>query len=532
MLKRVLHPRVAGPHARCSLATFAPRTDAVMADYARITDADAAVFERIVGKQGMVTDADKLKQYNTDWLRQYEGRSTLALRPRNADEVAAILKHCNGRRIAVVPQGGNTGLVGGSVPLADELIVSTDRMTDFSIDPTSGALTAQAGCILEKLDNAAAEHGLTMPLDLGAKGSCHIGGNVATNAGGLRYLRYGPLHGSVLGLRAVTGTGDIIDAMSTLRKDNVGYSLKNLFIGSEGTLGLITDVAVQLAPRPTSVQVAMFGLPSWDAVMRLMTAAKKQCGEILSAVEFMDGAAMDQTVTQIYGARDKATGAALSVMPDGRPLPFPLSDRHPFYVVIETAGSNAAHDNEKLATFLESVMADGTVSDGVVAQSASHARSLWRLREDCAVAASSRGFVFKYDLSFPVSRTYELVEVMRKRLAKWADKGVNVIGYTHIADGNVHLNVVAPVRQAPWLMDLEAEIEPFVFEWTLQQGGSISAEHGVGQAKAGWLRSAKPATSVALMTGLKGLLDPRAILSPGKVVASRDSLRWTTPGTA
>jgi FAD/FMN-containing dehydrogenase len=280
------------------------------------------------GSGSDASDAAELDAFNCDWMRKYRGQSRLVLRPKSTDEVQRILHFCNARRLAVVPQGGNSGLVGGSVPVFDEIVVSLARMDRIhSFDAVSGALVADAGCVLERVDGYLAERGHIFPLDLGAKGSCQLGGNVATNAGGLRLLRYGSLHGSVLGLEAVLPDGTLFDDLGTLRKNNTGFDVKQLFIGGEGSIGIITKVAVLCPPRPRAVNVALLGLDSFAQVQRAYAEAKGQLAEILSAFELMDGASQDivQHVTQ----RKR-----------------PLDGRHPFYCLVETSGSRKEHDDE------------------------------------------------------------------------------------------------------------------------------------------------------------------------------------------
>lgn len=338
-----------------------------------------------------------------------------------------------------------------------------------------------------------------------------MGGNVSTNAGGLRYLRYGSLHGSVLGLEVVTGTGEVLDLMSTLRKDNVGFDLKQLFIGSEGTLGIVTKVAIQAVARPSSINVALLGLPSFAACTQALRDARSHLGEILSAVEFVDSATMDITMNQLFPGQT-----------------YPLASKPPFYVTVETGGSNAAHDNDKLQSFLQHILGGsdtyGGDTDGVVASHMRQAKQLWRLREEASVAISQRGHVYKYDLSFPIPHMYELVEVMRARVEEecgWrAAQDVRVVGYGHLGDGNIHLNISTPSRGQAYHGQLLGDIEPYVFDWTLKQHGSVSAEHGIGQAKAKLLSVAKPSPVVAAMRNLKAVFDPKGILNPGKVLTA------------
>jgi FAD/FMN-containing dehydrogenase len=269
-----------------------------------------------------------LEAFNCDWMRKYRGHTKLVLKPKSTEEVSEIMKYCSANMLAVVPQGGNTGLVGGSVPVFDEIVVSTARMNNIrSFDELSGVLVADAGCILEAVGHYLAERSYIFPLDLGAKGSCHIGGNVATNAGGLRLLRYGSLHGSVLGIEAVLPDGTIVDELSVLRKNNTGYDVKQLFIGAEGTIGIITGISVLCPQRPQSVNVAYFGLESFEKVRLAFREAKRRLSEILSAFELMDCESQD-LVKEVTGKRP------------------PLEGKHQFYCLIETSGSSKEHDDE------------------------------------------------------------------------------------------------------------------------------------------------------------------------------------------
>lgn len=451
-------------------------------------------FRRVLGEKGVVVDPEELQVANTDWMGKYKGSSPLLLRPRDTQQVSQVLQHCNERRLAVVPQGGNTGLVGGGVPVHDEIILSTGSMKQIvGFDEVSGILVCEAGCILEVLDQYLAARGFAMPLDLGAKGSCQLGGNVATNAGGLRLLRYGSLRGTVLGLEVVQADGTVLDLLGTLRKDNTGYDLKQLFIGAEGTLGVVTKVSLLVAPRPQAVHLAFLACPTFAAVQGVLKAAKKQLGEILSAFEFMDRPAFDMVLTQLDGVRN------------------PLPDAGtPFYLLVETSGSHQDHDRAKMDMFLESVMEDELVADGAVAQDQAQLASFWRIREGCAEALQKAGAVYKYDLSLPVASMYSLVEATRKRLEGHAE----VVAWGHLGDGNLHLNISAP-RYDDEVLGL---VEPFVFEWTAERRGSVSAEHGLGLMKPHALHYSKPPAAIKMMEALKGLLDPNCILNPYKLL--------------
>ena len=471
--------------------------------FAAITADDVKFFKSTLGAESAVIDgvtsdaADDIEPFNSDWMRKYRGQTRLVLKPGNAQEVSAVLKYCNERKLAVVPQGGNTGLVGGSIPVFDEIVINTGRMNQIrAFDDASGVLVADAGVILEVADQYLAGKDYLFPLDLGAKGSCQIGGNVATNAGGLRLLRYGSLHGNVLGIEAVLADGTVVDALSTMRKNNTGYDLKQLFVGSEGTIGIITGVSILCPPRPKAVNVAYFGVESYDKLRQAFREAKSQLSEILSAFELMDGRTQ-QLVHQSTGNK------------------YPLEGEYPFYCLVETSGSNAEHDMAKLETFLEHIMGEGIVADGVLAQDETQFQSLWRWREGITEALSHLGGTYKYDVSIPLPELYQLVEDCRERLTKLGLVGDDdsfpvraVVGYGHMGDSNLHLNVA--VRE--YGKEVEKAIEPWVYEWIQKRNGSISAEHGLGLAKKEFIGYSQNKTMVKLMKQLKDLYDPVSLL--------------------
>ncbi|KAK9480078.1 hypothetical protein V1514DRAFT_326359 [Lipomyces japonicus] len=472
--------------------------------FAALTDQDVAFFRSILSSGAVLTAQDEdLAGYNVDAMRKYRGQARLVLKPRTTEEVSAILRHCNDRKLAVVPQGGNTGLVGGSVPVFDEIVVSLANLNKIrSFDEVSGILVADAGCILEATDQFLAERGYIFPLDLGAKGSCHIGGNVATNAGGLRLLRYGSLHGTVLGLEAVLADGTVVNGLGKLRKDNTGYDLKQLFIGSEGTLGIVTAVSILCPPRSKVVNVAFFGLDSYEKVQKAFVKAKGELSEILSAFEFMDRQSQNQ-VAKFSELRR------------------PLDNEHNFYVLVETSGSNRGHDEEKLQQYLEDLIENDVIEDGVLAQDETQLKNLWTWREGITESLAKSGGVYKYDVSIPLSELYQLVEDARTELQ---DKGfkigtedaqiVNVVGYGHLGDGNLHLNVAVKTYDKA----IEKVLEPWVYEWIEKRHGSISAEHGLGFAKKPYLKYSKDEGVIRLMKEVKKSYDPNGILNPYKYI--------------
>ncbi|KAH5475146.1 hypothetical protein HBI22_003700 [Parastagonospora nodorum] len=477
--------------------------------FTKITKEHVNFFQDLLGSESSVIDgvskdaSEDIEAYNSDWMRKFRGHTKLVLKPSSTEEVSKILKYCNENMLAVVPQGGNTGLVGGSVPVFDEIVINLQKMNQIhSFDEVSGILVADAGVILENADNFLAEKNHIFPLDLGAKGSCQIGGNVATNAGGLRLLRYGSFHGNVLGIEAVLPDGSVMDDLSKLRKNNTGYDLKQLFIGGEGTIGIVTKISIMCPRRLPAINVAYFGLESYEHVQKAFREAKGQLSEILSAFELMDGRSQKLV--------NRVTGKSM-----------PLEGEHPFYCLIETSGSNTDHDAEKLEKFLEHVMETEVVQDGILAQDQTQIQELWSWREGITECLGHDGGVYKYDLSIPIHELYDLVNETRDRLTEAGFVGkdeshpvVDVVGYGHMGDGNLHLNI--PVRRFD--KAVEKTIEPWVYEWVQKRNGSISAEHGLGVTKKPYVGYSKSETMIRLMKQIKDLYDPNGIMNPYKYI--------------
>ncbi|KAI5121323.1 hypothetical protein M0805_003790 [Coniferiporia weirii] len=476
-----------------------------------VTEADLAHFSKFLPESCILStllptsvSAD-LSIYNTDWMGKYKGKATTVLKPKTTDEVSAIMRWCWEKRIGVVPQGGNTGLVGGSVPLDNELVINLGNMSKVrSFDSTTGILVADAGCVLESLSEHIAPYNYIMPLDLGAKGSCMIGGNVATNAGGLRLLRYGSLHGTVLGLEVVLPDGTILNQLSQLRKDNTGYDLKQLFIGAEGTLGIITGVSILTAAAPQASNNVFLVLPTFKNVLPLYTEVRRRLSEILSAFEFIDRGAYELAVKHGQGKAlsDEDTKGAEC------------------FVLLETSGGNRVHDEEKLNELLEALLEadEPLITTGVLSQSPAQFSSLWALREGITEAVSKEGKAYKYDISIPLSSFKDVVDTTRDHLQT---KGLiragavrHVIGYGHVGDGNLHLNIVADQYSS----EVQDALEPFVYELVAGYQGSISAEHGIGTMKTHALHYSKSNTSIEWMKKIKKLFDERGIMNPGKVL--------------
>ncbi|CAC22604.1 D-lactate dehydrogenase [Schizosaccharomyces pombe] len=479
--------------------------------YAKLSEQDVQVFKSIIGKDGSLidgldksTDPADLDAFNIDWMNKYRGKTQLALKPKTTQQVSEILKYCNQKKLAVVPQGGNTGLVGGSVPVFDEIVLNLGLMNQIhTFDEISGVITLDSGVILENADNFLAEKGYMFPLDLGAKGSCQVGGCAATAAGGLRLLRYGSLHGSILGMEAVLPDGTILDNLVTLRKDNTGLDIKQLFIGSEGYLGVITKLSVICPKRPSSTNVAFFGVPSYENVLKAFSETRSHLTEILSAFELMDNTS--QTLVDKYSGTQR-----------------PLEDEHPFYVLVETQGSNKEHDEQKITALVEDLLEKEIISDGVLAQDESQLRVLWERREgitECLAKAGSG--VYKYDVSLPLPVLYDLVNDTKKRLIEFnllddtpEHPVIDVVGFGHMGDGNLHLNIA--VRQFD--KRVEKCLEPWVYEWVSRHRGSISAEHGLGLLKKPFVGYSKSKEMIHLMKTLKNVFDPNGIMLPYKYV--------------
>ncbi|CAL9737737.1 D-2-hydroxyglutarate--pyruvate transhydrogenase Dld2p [Monosporozyma servazzii] len=481
--------------------------------FKKLTSDDLEYFGSILSPQEMIVakDCDELNLYNTDWTHKYKGQSNIVVKPKSVEKISLIMNYCNKERIAVVPQGGNTDLVGGSVPVFDELILSLSNLNKIrSFDGLTGILKCDAGAILEEVDNYLKDNGHLFPLDLGAKGSCQIGGCVATNAGGQRLIRYGSLHGNVLGLEVVLPDGTIMDGMHSLRKDNTGYDLKQLFIGSEGTIGIITGISILTPTNPKATNVSFLAVNNFKDIETVFKKAKNDLNEIMSAFEFMDMKSMQLTKKHLNET-------------DGN-ISFPLESDYPFYILIETSGSNKDHDDAKLEKFLEDVMGDETVIDGTMAQDVSEIENLWKWREMIPESCQAEGAVYKYDVSLPLSQLYSLVELTNAKLAKDGllyDPEINAegqvigaVGYGHIGDGNLHLNVAAK----EYNKTIEKCLEPYIYEAVSDLKGSISAEHGIGFQKKKYLHYSKSPVEIKMMKDIKNHFDPHGILNPYKYV--------------
>jgi FAD/FMN-containing dehydrogenase len=449
----------------------------------------------IVGRGHVLTGRDETAPYFTDWRRQYSASAEAVVRPATTAEVAAVVRLCAREGIAIVPQGGNTGLCGGSVPTGKgrELVLSLARMRRIrELDVLNDTITVEAGCVLADVQRAAEAAGRLFPVSLAAEGSCQIGGNLSTNAGGVNVLRYGSARDQVLGVEVVLADGEVWDGLRGLRKDNTGYDLKQLFIGAEGTLGIVTAAVLRLYARPTASVTAWVALERPRAAVELLGLLHEGLGERISAFELISASSLE---------------AVLQHAPQTQA---PLASRRPWYVLVEAADNSAQGLLlEQVERALAQAAERGTLVDAVIAQSVEQARALWRIRETIPEAQFTN---VKHDVSVPVSRTPELIERATARLReRFPD--VQVFAFGHVGDGNIHLNVgpAALVRE-------RAAVNRIVYDVVVELGGSISAEHGLGQLKREEIRSHKSPLELELMRRIKQALDPRGLMNPGKVL--------------
>lgn len=421
-----------------------------------------------------------------------EGAGPVAVAfPTLTRDVAQLLRLCNRYGVAVVPQGGLTGYSGGATPSAGSVAISLSRMTSVrSLDVDGATITVEAGAILQSVQDAAAAVDMMIPVDLGARGTCTIGGIAATNAGGNRVLRYGMTRDMVLGLEVVLPDGTVIEAMNTMLKNNTGYDLKQLFIGSEGTLGVITSVVCKLVPRPSSLSAALCGVVDYDAAMRLLRHARARLGTALSAFEVM--------WPDFY---------SLAV----REQPAPLAPTHGLYVLLDMLGSDPASDGERFESVIAASLNAGIVDDAVVAQSRDQANRLWALRESTGSFRRTIGPRVPFDISIPTAAIGGFVDEVRQRLQRrWPD--VLAVFFGHVADSNIHLAVALANGITAH------EVERLVYPLVGERGGSVSAEHGIGLTKTAFLRLSRTADEIALMKRVKLMLDPTGICNPGKIL--------------
>ena len=447
---------------------------------------------------------DDMSGYLTDWRGRFTGRALAVVLPANTGQVAALVKLCAQYRVPIVPQGGNTGLVLGSVPddSATAIVLSLKRMNQIrALDPLNDTLTAEAGCLLQQVQDAASNAGRLFPLSLASEGSCTIGGNLSTNAGGTAVLRYGSMRELTLGLEVVTPSGEIWDGLRGLRKDNTGYDLRDLFIGAEGTLGIITAAVLKLYAQPAARLTALFALGSARDALALLELARQQCDASLTGFELFSDFCL-QLVQKHFAA-----------------LHSPFPSRHPQYALMELSDSESeAHAMAMLEAVASAGMEQGLIENAVIASSLSQSQQLWALREHISMAQAAEGLNIKHDISLPVSRIAEFIAETDALLQR-EFPGCRMVTFGHLGDGNLHYNVSAPEGEshASFLQQQHA-INLRVHDNVHKYGGSISAEHGLGALKRDEIRRYKSGTEMAMMEAIKRALDPLNLMNPGKVV--------------
>ncbi len=458
----------------------------------------------IVGAGHVLTDASDMAPFITDWRERYHGAARMVVRPGSAAEVSQVVRLCFEHAIPIVPQGGNTSLCGGATPDASgqAIVLRLDRMNRIrEISAIDAMMLVEAGCVLQTMQEAAAEKGFLFPLSLGAEGSCQIGGNISTNAGGTAVLRYGTTRELVLGLEVVLADGTLCDWLTPLRKNNAGYDLKQLFIGAEGSLGIITAAAVKLFAMPAQTATAMVTLADPDAALTLLLRLRATLGERLSSFEIINSAQAEIAITHV----------------PGNSLPF--TNASPWYVLIEVTDALASHDlRQALEGVLGTALEDGVITDAVLASSTAQAASLWRLRHSVSDANKRAGFGVSHDTAVPLSAQAAFVRGIEARIGA-AFPRARLLMVGHMGDGNIHVVVMLDRADypPPKLAEATSRINALVDAVTLELHGTISAEHGIGQTNKQRLLDGRGGRDVALMRALKATLDPKSLLNPGKL---------------
>jgi len=465
-------------------------------------------FIALLGDSAVLRSQQDLAGHVTDWRGRYQGQAQCVVFPSTTAQVAEVVKLCHAAQVPVVAQGGNTSLCEGAIPRADlpeTVVINLGRMRQVrAVDPANNSMVVDAGCVLQTVQETARSHGRLYPVSLGAEGSCQIGGNIATNAGGTGVLRYGNTRELCLGLEVVNAQGEIWNGLKGLRKDNTGYDLRNLFIGSEGTLGVITAATMKIYPMPASQLTAWAALPSFDAAVRLLALAHQYLGAGLTGFEVMNRLALTLV--------DKH-------MPQLR-VPFIDNPAFPYAVVLENSDSESEeHARSRFEALMEAAFEQEIVLDAVVAENLGQAHNLWHIRESIPLAQVEEGLNIKHDISVPISRIPEFVEHATQVLN---DKvpGMRLVNFGHLGDGNLHFNVQAPegVDAKQFLDEREHEVNHIVYDAVAAFGGSISAEHGIGTLKVDTLPQYQSPVALSLMRAVKAALDPQNIMNPHAMV--------------
>ena len=458
-------------------------------------------FARIVGDKYAVTDPAELAPHLVEGRGLYHGRTAMLLKPGSVAEVAAILKLANETGTPVVPQGGNTGLVGGQIPFEGELLISLTRLDKIrDVDPASNTMTCEAGVVLQKAQEAAVNVDRLFPLSLGAEGSCTIGGNLSTNAGGTGALAYGIARDLMLGVEVVLADGRVLNLLRKLKKDNTGYDLRHVFVGAEGTLGIITAAVLKLFPRPRAVETALIGLPSPAAALKLLNLAQARAAGTVTSFELICRGVFEFALKHGHGVRD------------------PLATVHPWYVLLEVSAQHAEGLRDNVEALLAEAIEHEFVSDATLAANMEQAKSFWHMRHTLTEVQKPEGGSIKHDVSVPVAAVPQFIAEADAAVAALIP-GARPVPFGHLGDGNIHYNVSQPIG-----VDKDAylarwgEVNAVVDKIVLKLGGSISAEHGIGRLKRESLAKVKDPVALDVMRSMKRMLDPNGILNPGKVL--------------
>ena len=461
-----------------------------------------ARFIAIVGERNALTDPADIAPHLEETRGLFHGDSPLVLKPGSTEEVAAIMKLATETGTVIVPQGGNTGHVGGQIPHDGAIVLSMARMNRIrDVDPAGGTITAEAGVILHKLQEAADAAGLMFPLSLASEGTCQIGGNLSTNAGGTAVLAYGNTRQLCLGLEVVLPTGEIWNGLRRLKKDNTGYDLRDLFIGAEGTLGVITAAVMKLSPKPKGVQTVLVGVDDPDAALKLFRLAEDTCGSALTGFEIMPRISVEFVLRHIPGARD------------------PFDDVHPWYVLFEiSSGQSEDAARGLMESLFEAANERELIRDAVASETEAQRQALWLLRESISASQKPEGGSIKHDVSVPVAKVPAFLEKADKAV-KARIPGIRVVSFGHLGDGNIHYNLSQPVGadKADYIARWR-EMNEIVHGIVLEMGGSISAEHGIGQLKRDELAAIRQPIEIELMRRIKMAFDPAGIMNPNKVI--------------
>ncbi|MBV8665822.1 MAG: FAD-binding oxidoreductase [Burkholderiaceae bacterium] len=457
-----------------------------------------------IGATYVLTEAADMAGYLTDWRQRFTGKALAVVRPGTTAEVAAVVRLCNAFRVPLVPQGGNTGLVLGSVPddSGTAIVLSLTRLNRVrAVDTVNNTMTVESGCILENMQKTAAEAGRLFPLSLAAEGSCTIGGNLSTNAGGTAVLRYGNTRELCLGLEVVTPQGEVWDGLRGLRKDNTGYDLRDLFIGAEGTLGIITAAVLKLFPQPKAELTALAALSTPDDALKLLTLAQAHCGASLTGFELMSDMCLQLVAKHFPQIRQ------------------PFAERHPQYVLLELSDSESIeHATGILEAVIGAALEQEIIVDAVLASSLAQSNALWSLREHISLAQATEGKNVKHDISIPIARIGEFIGVTDRLLQK-AFPDCRMVTFGHLGDGNLHYNVSPPEGTSDLaFIARQPEVNLIVHDSVHRFGGSISAEHGLGALKRDEIQRYKSEIELNLMRTIKRALDPLNLMNPGKVI--------------